>query len=457
MILGHADALICPYDSSLSIHQGDVVNPCRAGLSYPEELLQDHLYVLLIAVDVKNSNMASDIGFNLFGALLAEGLKDTILDLTSLAPESDAVVVGFLALDTVLGYAGNKVQAYFKKNYVIGSQSFVLSRKYNWNNGQLISAPSTNGQVNFTFDIQKSSTPGGRVVNSVPIVQDATNNANINQLTPSPSINPSTALFGDQRDFNGLLVTVGGPNFAPGCHGTLGFEVSINNQTDDPIVLGLNYQSIALFDEKDNPLNISVDEGPASPRCYGTYGSLDIGTIDAHTEIEFSVRTQDSLVGLSSVQFSFGHDAGRLSGSTWLLDLGQSDSPLSPNHFGDTLNLNGLQVFVGDETYFPGCNGTIGFQIRLYNATTQSILLNLSSRDLVLYSDQGSTLELDSQLGQQALDCYTDFNLNSIGPEETLFISARTKMSLIGISYVDFVFEGGVRLRGQLWRLILPK
>src|SRR5436190_1172738 len=79
------------------------------------------------------------------------------------APEAIAAggawaVVGFLTLDTILGYAGSKVQAYFQKNYVIGTQSFSLSRQYNWNNGEPISAQSTNGQVNFTFEVQQSPT-----------------------------------------------------------------------------------------------------------------------------------------------------------------------------------------------------------------------------------------------------------------------------------------------------------
>lgn len=167
---GHADALICPYGNVMLVHQGDQVNPCQAGLTYPEDLLQDHLFVMLIALDVKDTSAATDIGFNGLSAALGTGLELAIQTLSegAIAATAPAAIVGVIALDTVLGYAGSKTEQYFQKNYVIGSQSFVLSRKYNWNNGQSVSADSTNGQVNFTFDVQKSSTVEGKIVEAAP-------------------------------------------------------------------------------------------------------------------------------------------------------------------------------------------------------------------------------------------------------------------------------------------------
>ena len=165
---GHADVLICPYGSVIQVHQGDKVNPCKAGLAYPANLLQNNLYVMLVAVDVKDTSVLTEIGFGALSSSLALGLHTAILALAPINPASGAVIIGFLAMDTVIGYAGSKAQDYFQKNYVIGSQSVALSRQYNWNNGNIITAQSTNGQVNFTFNVQESSTAEGKIVEATP-------------------------------------------------------------------------------------------------------------------------------------------------------------------------------------------------------------------------------------------------------------------------------------------------
>jgi len=163
---GHSDALVCPYGSLMQIHQGDKVNPCQAGLSYPENLLKDHLYVMLIAVDVKDKSDLTDLGSNGLSSALGFGLEQVIRTAAPAAVASLGpwAIVGFLGLDAVLGFAGNKAQDYFQKNYVIGTQSFVISRQYNWNNDEAIVAQSTNNQVKFTFTTQKSSTAEGIIV-----------------------------------------------------------------------------------------------------------------------------------------------------------------------------------------------------------------------------------------------------------------------------------------------------
>ena len=171
---GHANALICPYGGVIQVRQGDQVHPCQAGLTYPEDILQNHLYVMLIAVDIKDKSDLTTIGFNVVSTSIAAGLHQAILSMAGLSSEDPPVMIGFLALDAVIGYAGNKAQEYFQKNYVIGSQSFALARQYNWNNGQAISAQSTNSQVAFTFTVQKSSTAAGEVVDSAPNIPAAT-------------------------------------------------------------------------------------------------------------------------------------------------------------------------------------------------------------------------------------------------------------------------------------------
>jgi len=172
---GHADALNCPYGGSMLVHQGDLVKPCKAGLTYPEDQLQEHLYVMLIAVDMKDDSVVSDIGFNGLSAALGSGFELAIkrFVLSAAAASSPEAVVGFIALNTLLGFLGNKAQQYFQKNYVIGSQSFLLSRASNWNNGQEVAAASTNNQVDFIFSVQKSTTVEGQIVDAAPAIPDA--------------------------------------------------------------------------------------------------------------------------------------------------------------------------------------------------------------------------------------------------------------------------------------------
>ena len=161
---GHADAHICPYGAVMPVHTGDQVNPCLSGISYQEDLIQNHLYVVFIAMDVKDPSALADIGTSALSSGLSLGMEAAIVAITGIQPETAIATVGFLALDTVVGYAGDKVKQYFLKNYVIGSQSFMLSRKHQWNNGQPISANSTNGQVAFTFSARRSSTAQGQIV-----------------------------------------------------------------------------------------------------------------------------------------------------------------------------------------------------------------------------------------------------------------------------------------------------
>jgi hypothetical protein len=183
---GHADALFCPYGGVIQVHQGDKINPCKAGLAYPEEVLQGNLYLVMIATDVKQNAAFTDASINALGSALSVGLQKLVKVVATakkIDPEDPRVVVGSLVLEKLLDYAGNKVQEYFKENYIIGTQSFIIPSKSNWNNSQPIDAPSANGQVNFTFVVQKSSTSQGKVVEALPIKPSV-----VNSSTPKVSV-----------------------------------------------------------------------------------------------------------------------------------------------------------------------------------------------------------------------------------------------------------------------------
>jgi hypothetical protein len=199
---GHADALICPYGGVVKVQQGDNINPCQAGLTYPDNLLRDHLYIMVIALDIKDSSTIADLGTNALSTGLGFGIQKVI---SAAAPDAVAAagawgIVGFLALDAVLGYAGNKVEEYFQKNYVIGTQSFELSRQYDWNNGQPISALSTNNQVRFTFVVQKSSTASGQIVGTAPSEPVPLNPTATEAIIPTSS-NPAEEHLADPGEF----------------------------------------------------------------------------------------------------------------------------------------------------------------------------------------------------------------------------------------------------------------
>jgi len=164
---GHADALICPYGGVIEVNQGDKINPCNAGLAYPENLVQGNLYIMLIAMDVKDKSALADVGTNALSTGLAFGLQKAIEHLgpavLGVEVAGPWAIAGFLALDVVVGYTGGEIEKYFQTNYVMADQSFVIAQNYNWNNGQPITASSTNSQANFTFTVQPSSSPEGKI------------------------------------------------------------------------------------------------------------------------------------------------------------------------------------------------------------------------------------------------------------------------------------------------------
>jgi hypothetical protein len=195
---GHSDALICPYGGVIQVHTGDNINPCQAGLTYPQNLLQGNLNLMLIAVDVKDKSDLADVGTNLIASGLSTGLGAAIQGTSEMM--SPELAIGLIALSTVIGYAGTKTQEYFQRNYVIGSQSFVMSSQYNWNNGQPVSAAASNQQVNFNFTVQQSTTVSGQVVGG-PSVATAFVNPTATQVSSNSPSTSEEENYSDPAEF----------------------------------------------------------------------------------------------------------------------------------------------------------------------------------------------------------------------------------------------------------------
>jgi serine/threonine protein kinase len=272
-------------------------------------------------------------------------------------------------------------------------------------------------------------------------------------VTNTPvSTSKEISFFGESKNIDDLIVNVAPPDYDSGCDGTLDIEVSLSNETHSPIVLGFGTEDIRLLGNGEDHLSLYGDSGAATPRCYNGF---ELSTLAPRSTATFALRTIDSLGDYEYIDLVFGENTGRLSEEKWRLDLTR-EYDLERTFFGETISIEGLQVYVGDEDYFPGCDGTIGFQIKLHNTTDQPIVLGMRSNDLKLYGSNHTELSLYSKLGKQSEECYGSFTLETVEAGETL-IAVRTTSSLAEISYVDFVFESDNRLNGLRWRLVLPR
>lgn len=296
---------------------------------------------------------------------------------------------------------------------------------------------------------------------NIPSVNvDNTNYPEYQQENPVPTVDyQGLPSFGESRDINGLIVTVSAPNYDAGCDGTLEFEIILNNTTNAPIVLGFDsYNDLKLLGNgNDTMYNIYGDIGAASPRCINNF---EVETLAPTTSTTLFVRTTTSLGDYKYLDLVFGENAGRLAGQVWRLDLSkQYEIPVT--HFGETISKDGLEVTVGWENLFPGCDGTLGFMVLIKNTTSQPIVLAMSLYDgISLYGDNDTELDIYSDLGQlPTTECPYSYygEIDTIQPNESITLAVINKRSLSGITYVDFVFEADNRLAGAKWRLILPR
>lgn len=305
--------------------------------------------------------------------------------------------------------------------------------------------------------LEANSVTGGSATSSSNIPDGSGANpstsSNLASAAPTTTASDGIVYFGQSKDVNGLLVSVSPPYYESGCGGKLDFEVTLSNQTKAPIVMSFGLGEIKLSGNGERPLGLFGELGAATPRCYGGF---NIGTLAPNTTIKFAIRTVDNISDFSYLDLSFGEKAGRLSSEKWRLDL-STTYDIKRTFFGEIVNIDGLEVTVGDENYFPGCGGALGFQITLRNTTKQPITLGMGSGNLRLYADNGSGLDVHSKLGEQSTDCYSGFNIETIKPETTMIVAVRTTTGFSGLSYIDFIFESNNRLAGLRWRLNIPR
>jgi hypothetical protein len=282
--------------------------------------------------------------------------------------------------------------------------------------------------------------------------------------TATPTLPPGTKVptaraneinaFGTTKSFDGLEVSVSPPDFDSGCGGKMDFEVTLTNHTDKPLVLGVSLADFKVYGDDQKPLALTGALGVMTPRCYEGFR---FETLQVNTSVKFAVRIMESVTKYTTLDFVFEHPLGRLSGRKWRLDVAKTPT-VKRSHFGETLAANGLALTVGGEEYFPGCGGTLGFTIRIVNATDQTIALGLNAGQIKLYGSSQASLPISSRLGGTSMDCYFGFTpVETIKAGETIVIAVRNTTSLALLSFVDVVFETGGRLEGLRWRLNIPR
>ena len=185
----HSVGMFCPGTNTIPIHNGDTVSPCQAAVSFPDYFPENRLYVLIVGVNEKNESVLTDIGADALIGLLATGLKHAVgLAGSSVGPAG--VVAGF-ALETIIGYAGEKASDWMQQREILGSQTYVLDRSQNWYSGQQIESDSQETGMRFSFTVELSNSAQGAVI--------ASSNTGSSQQN-SPAIDPTEIPLTDKPE-----------------------------------------------------------------------------------------------------------------------------------------------------------------------------------------------------------------------------------------------------------------
>lgn len=191
---GHSGGLFCPGTETIVVRKGDSVTPCATGISIEDNLIKDHLYIMMIAVNEKDKNKMINVSTTIISNLAARGLSKAIIAGLGLSePLGVGVIIGLFALDTIISLAGDEVANYFQDEEVLGSQSFLVRRENNWNSGMTIKADADDNSVSFSFLVETSSSGQGIIIPELNLTK-VVSGSNISTPYSSPKNSFSESL-----------------------------------------------------------------------------------------------------------------------------------------------------------------------------------------------------------------------------------------------------------------------
>jgi hypothetical protein len=148
-------------------------------------------------------------------------------------------------------------------------------------------------------------------------------------VTPVPAAVPATGVpdgdaarvadFGGTLSAGGLSVTVGPPNYQPGCTGTLGFEIALRNVTAAPVAISIGSANLSVQDSTRNrPARLFMQRGAATLSCYrNTIPPLE-GIAPGETA-RIAIRMVEPIRSGAELEFRFSGTGQPLDDLRWRL------------------------------------------------------------------------------------------------------------------------------------------
>jgi hypothetical protein len=143
-------------------------------------------------------------------------------------------------------------------------------------------------------------------------------------VADQPDTAPGSVLeVGQEWVQNGMAMRLKSPTFAASCDGFLEFELTIQNNAGQELVVNINGNDFSLTDDQGRAYSnndIWWDEGPSTTRCYGsTLDHLDLMTMTPGQRMDIAVRVRgDPAANVS--QFTFAvYRAGRIQDAQWVI------------------------------------------------------------------------------------------------------------------------------------------
>ncbi len=134
----------------------------------------------------------------------------------------------------------------------------------------------------------------------------------------------ATTAVAPRPDFGQTLVSADGvevsaaqANYFPGCNGTLGFGLTLNNKSANAVQVSLNSANLHIYGDSKTKLEVNSQLGAPSDKCYS---SFNLPTLKSNESQQLAVRVSGNLAGLSYVDIVI-EGATRLAGLRWRLQL----------------------------------------------------------------------------------------------------------------------------------------